>query len=904
MAIEIAALPVFTFIDDAGEETLDLAACGGRIAALGETLRAAVPAGRSERAPRVGIVHRSHPDLVLTWLAALHAGMAPLILQYPTARQTRAYWAESVSHTVDLAGLDLLAVEGGLDLGPLAGTAPAVTIDSAAESATPATTIPDGAILQLSSGTTGFRKAMAYRLADLETHCARYAATLELAGGDRIVSWLPLYHDMGFIACFVLPLLHRVPVVMMDPMDWVARPALLFEAIRRHRATLCWMPNFAFAVMAEQADSEGLDSMRLWVSCSEPVRAGTVRGFLEATGTPDDRFAACYAMAENVFAVSQRRGLKALTVDAREAVSCGPPIAGVDVRIDDGEVLVRSETSLAAYLDSDPMTDADGFYRTGDLGALVDGELAILGRRHDVLIQAGEKLLLSELDETLGALAPESRGRAAALADEDPVLGTEIPLLLLESDRFFDADGTRALADAAAAETGLARFALHRVPPGFITKTSSGKIARPKTLADWRAAAGGADLGQGDPVADLDAIFGALTQDAPAGEMLDSLGLTVLRLILSDAGAALDPAATLADIRASLAAPEATADDDAFSIVCMEDSRQLEWFRDRHVAELSDLLGRPVTFTQLAAPPAAILLSDLVFCDWFLPRAPDPAYRVVNRVLDLVRNAGLLIFGDAAECLFPAAGAYAALSHRFEAAPGADLICTRWQRYTAGHAGLPLVPVPGRALMGAPADRATAALGQYLGCGLLRIAQLPRHRAATGGWEFTAYSDTPWPLADKDALWAALKAQVAALASKPKLAPRRPGPAVDRGDMPHFCAVMIDEDALARVLDRFDRFCLCGPPGSAPGIAERIAARGKHHVPVADPRQAGAVAEAEGLECILMTGGWGRPRTDRPVVPLMSGWDGAVPTLPEGWSADPKDWQTAPDMPRDIFLAG
>ena len=130
-------------------------------------------------------------------------------------------------------------------------------------------------------------------------------------------------------------------------------------------------------------------------------------------------------MAENVFAVSQHDGLKTVEHDGRSVVSCGRPVRGVDVRVVDGEVWVRSPYSLTGYVDGDRITDADGFYSTGDIGALVDGELLITGRKNDLVNVAGRKFFLSDLDQALGRVVPGIDGRAATVARRDESFGTE-----------------------------------------------------------------------------------------------------------------------------------------------------------------------------------------------------------------------------------------------------------------------------------------------------------------------------------------------------------------------------------------------------------------------------------------------------------------------------------------------
>ena len=169
------------------------------------------------------------------------------------------------------------------------------------------------AFLQHSSGTTGLQKGVALSHEAVLNQVASYSEAIALNDQDVIVSWLPLYHDMGLIAGFILPLVQGVPLVMMSPFDWVAHPALLLHAINDYRGTLCWLPNFAYnhcARRIRQRDSEGLSlaSMRMFINCSEPVRYESHQMFLErfaANGVTNEMLAVSYAMAENTFAVTQ-----------------------------------------------------------------------------------------------------------------------------------------------------------------------------------------------------------------------------------------------------------------------------------------------------------------------------------------------------------------------------------------------------------------------------------------------------------------------------------------------------------------------------------------------------------------------------------------------------------------------
>jgi acyl-CoA synthetase (AMP-forming)/AMP-acid ligase II len=140
-----------------------------------------------------------------------------------------------------------------------------------------------------------------------------YAEALHLRNDDVIVSWLPLYHDMGLIAGFILPILSRIPLVLMSPFDWVRAPQRLLQATWRYRGTLTWLPNFAYNFCAQKVRSSQLDgidlsSWRAVINCSEPMHWASHQMFLERFqpyGLRPEALATCYAMAENVFAVTQ-----------------------------------------------------------------------------------------------------------------------------------------------------------------------------------------------------------------------------------------------------------------------------------------------------------------------------------------------------------------------------------------------------------------------------------------------------------------------------------------------------------------------------------------------------------------------------------------------------------------------
>src|SRR5208282_5264440 len=159
----------------------------------------------------------------------------------------------------------------------------------------------------------GLQKGVAISHGALLAQLRHLGAALQIdSSRDRLYSWLPLYHDMGLITCFMMPLVYHLPVVMQSPTDWVMRPRTMLELITQYRCTLALMPNFAFQFLARrvrQEDREGLElsSLRAIVNSGEPIKADSIDEFYAAfssSGLRADAVRTAYGMAENVLAVT------------------------------------------------------------------------------------------------------------------------------------------------------------------------------------------------------------------------------------------------------------------------------------------------------------------------------------------------------------------------------------------------------------------------------------------------------------------------------------------------------------------------------------------------------------------------------------------------------------------------
>jgi fatty-acyl-CoA synthase len=326
--------------------------------------------------------------------------------------------------------------------------------------------------LQFSSGTTGAKKGVKISARALFNQIDAYSEFVPYSPGDKVVSWLPHYHDMGLIACILMPFVLGVPVYMMSPFEWVRNPRLLLDWLARVRGTHVWLPNFALGHLAKSCAEDAparhdLSSVKRLVCCSEPVLQVTVDEFVgrfSASGLSAAAVQNCFAMAENTFAMtSTRQGpLRFLSVDpelfrrehrirptagGKLIASTGNPLSNIqiEIRSDDGttlpedyvgEILIRSNCMLDSYHNNWEITQiavVDGWFKTGDLGFFHEGELYVTGRSKEMLIIGGENIYPQDIETILNAKPYLIPGRNVAFGVENEKTGTERLVILAEA---------------------------------------------------------------------------------------------------------------------------------------------------------------------------------------------------------------------------------------------------------------------------------------------------------------------------------------------------------------------------------------------------------------------------------------------------------------------------------------
>lgn len=523
-------------IDAGGDRRLtyaELYAEGGRRAAL--LRRHGLRVG-----DRVALITRDDLDMVFSFLGIVMAGLVPVLVA--PRHVGRSDGDGGLQHIIASSGTAL--VLGGGELAPQmraqleghevrateAMFAPGPTFEAPALAGLAS---EDPCFLQYTSGSTGRPKGtiVTHRNLRAATDACIDAAEASRGRPARVVSWLPLYHDLGLVGFFLSPLLARAPVTLLSPLLFARRPRMWLEAMHRQRATVTGAPPFAFPLVLNRvrdADLAGLDlsSLRVLICGAEPIRPDVFEAFAERlrpTGFDRDCFVPCYGLAEATLAVSIRRRSEPVRVDsvcpdqlrqmrvagaeparARMLVSCGPPIEDHEVEIvgDDGralgegrigEIRVRGPAVSPGYFGDPAATRAllrDGWLQTGDLGYLKDGELYPCGRTKDLIIVRGANFHPQEFEWTVSALPAHVGRNAAAFPAE--VDGVESFVVVAEAPVRDDAERAE-LADQAREailrEHGVAPGEVLIVRAGTIPLTTSGKLQRNRLRQLYEAGA-------------------------------------------------------------------------------------------------------------------------------------------------------------------------------------------------------------------------------------------------------------------------------------------------------------------------------------------------------------------------------------------------------------------------------
>ncbi len=511
----------------------------GRLLEAARSLAGGLRERGVRRGDTVALMLPTGIDFLRSFQGILIAGAIPVPI-YPPARLDRLEeYAQRQSAILADAGVRLMITVGrampiAAMLRPFVPSlAHVLTADDLAQGGVPHAA-PEGggegpAFIQYTSGSTGHPKGVLLTHANLLANIRAIAAGLEASPTDVGVSWLPLYHDMGLIGSWLFCLVDGLPLSLLSPLAFLARPERWLWAMHARRATLSAAPNFAYELCVRRIpDSalEGLDlsAWRCALNGAEPVNPATLDRFAK-------RFARCgfrrealmpvYGLAENSVALCFPPVLRGPRIDrvARAAfaelgeaapapeaersplrfVSVGRAAPEHEVRIVDdagaelperrvGRLLFRGPSMTPGYFNQPEATAAisapGGFYDSGDIGYVADGELYITGRRKDLIIKGGRNLVPQEIEELASGVAGVRKGCVVAFGVFQESTATESLVVVAETR--LTAQAARDMLVAAVSErvtevTGVPPDAVVLVPPGAVPKTSSGKIRRAAT---------------------------------------------------------------------------------------------------------------------------------------------------------------------------------------------------------------------------------------------------------------------------------------------------------------------------------------------------------------------------------------------------------------------------------------
>ncbi len=383
----------------------------------------------------------------------------------------------------------------------------------------------DIAHLQYTSGSTGAPKGVILTHDNLLANIRAMGHTLQVGSRDVFVSWLPLYHDMGLIGAWLGSMYFSVPLFLMSPLAFLARPERWLWAIHEHRGTLSGGPNFAYELCLKRVRDdqlEGLDlsSWRIAFNGAEPVIPSTLRRFQERFaryGLRPEAMTPVYGLAECSVglafpphgrgplvdridrAVLDRSGRAQPVADgsasALEFVACGLPLPGHEVRIvneagqelgerEEGRLEFKGPSATSGYYRNAADTKAllhGEWLDSGDMAYVAGGDVFLTGRRKDIIIRAGRNIYPHELEEAIGELAGIRKGCVAVFGSTDTRTGTERLVALAETreDDPLRLDELRQRIDALAVDLlGTTLDDVMLAPPHTVPKTSSGKIRR------------------------------------------------------------------------------------------------------------------------------------------------------------------------------------------------------------------------------------------------------------------------------------------------------------------------------------------------------------------------------------------------------------------------------------------
>jgi fatty-acyl-CoA synthase len=494
---------------------------------------------------RVALIAETGPDFAACFFGAVYAGAWPVPLPLPTSFGGREAYVEQLSIQLKSSDPSFLLFPAELSdycnaAAERAGVTPR-NWESLAEvepaSAELPSADPDGiAYLQYSSGSTRFPHGVAVTHRALLGNLRAHGIGLQVEDTDRMISWLPWYHDMGLVGCFLSPMSQQFSADYLKTEDFARRPLAWLDMITRNPGTtVSYSPTFGYDICSRRMSSQtraedrfDLSRWRIAGNGADMIRPDVMQSFVDcfaAAGFKASAFCPSYGLAEATLAVSLMppgEGIRLELVEENElsgcaddesgedrpkryraVVNCGRPVMGMDVEIrgPDGEILpergigqlfVCGTSVMHSYFRDEESTKAvlseDGWLDTGDMGYMSKGYIFIVGRAKDMIIINGRNHWPQDIEWAVEQLPGFKSGDIAAFAITGPS-GEETPAVLVHC-RVSDAEERGRLRDQirerVRAITGITPV-VELVPPRTLPRTSSGKLSRTKARSLYLA---------------------------------------------------------------------------------------------------------------------------------------------------------------------------------------------------------------------------------------------------------------------------------------------------------------------------------------------------------------------------------------------------------------------------------
>ncbi|MGK2910894.1 MAG: fatty acyl-AMP ligase [Sphingobium sp.] len=483
---------------------------------------------------RIALIAETGPEFAQMFFGIVYAGAWPVPLPLPTSFGGKESYIDQL--VVQLSSSDPTMLFFPAELSEMAGEAArqrnvepmaydAFIARNAHPCPLPQAATEDVAYLQYSSGSTRFPHGVAVTHHALLSNLSAHSHGMEVQESDRCISWLPWYHDMGLVGCFLSPVANQVSADYMKTEDFARRPLAWLDLISRNTGTsISYSPTFGYDICARRmssqtkaADRFDLSRWRLAGNGADMIRPDVMQSFVDAfadAGFSPTAFLPSYGLAEATLAVTIMPPGEGIVVELveetdlsggaaaegrpqryRAIVNCGKPAKDMIVQIRDedgtplnerqiGKVWTTGPSLMVGYFRDQEATDAcliDGWLDTGDMGYLSDGYLYIVGRAKDMIIINGKNHWPQDIEWAVEQLPGFKQGDIAAFAITTPG-GEEAPAVLVHCRTSDNEERSRLrdeIRERVRAITGM-NCVVELVPPRTLPRTSSGKLSRSK----------------------------------------------------------------------------------------------------------------------------------------------------------------------------------------------------------------------------------------------------------------------------------------------------------------------------------------------------------------------------------------------------------------------------------------